>query len=1209
MNQMKYIILALFIVICSCHGCILENIDEIEFGVKCQDVSYILDNGEYCLHTACDEYDLYMDEGHCPVDFDCIQNPNGEFFCGNECEKGYHEYQPEGQDYAVCEEDSTENCGVHGNNCLKKEGWRNGTCEDGNCKLIECRGAYQPVDNECKSLRQCYGPNCKDCTLVAGYVCSDDDCVESKCKTSNEILCDGICFDPTSNVSYCGSDDHCEPHECRSDQVCIDSECDCKDHADECEGECKDHDTDLKHCGECNHDCLQSEGWLDGICSEGKCIAQACQEGYHTEEAEEGISVCVEDSPEACGSTDNNCMTYIPGWQDGQCVQTECIVEECQNGYFIQLDEDDSALNSCIENSDDHCGSMDKQCADDHFCNTELGFCACEGELYECEDGLCYDIQTDPLNCGACSHICHRENATEDCVEGQCVFECHEDYIECDDECFEINDVQHCGTCDNACTTDVEHAHPICESQTCGYDCDTGFENCSGSCYDLTSDPKHCNSCDNPCKVPANGDATCITSRCGIECHTGYTNCSENCVDLKTDNNNCGACDNVCKKPSNGSVKCTNSKCVISCNSGFTNCSNQCVDMTKDLNNCGACGNKCAVANATNDCSAGKCTFKCKDNYVITTDKKGCEPFVCTAGDIRCDDVKYQICKNNKWETTQNCTTSIANAAAVCSPSSGCSWKCKSGYSACSGSCFNLTNDANNCGACGNKCSAPSHGSATCSSSKCGIKCDSGYTNCSGKCLNLTNDANNCGACGNKCSAPTHGSATCSSSKCGIKCDSGYTNCSGKCLNLTNDVNNCGACGNKCPTPANGTATCSDSKCGVKCDSGYTNCSGTCVNITNNVNNCGACGNKCSAPSHGSATCSSSKCGIKCDSGYTNCSGACVNLTSNVNNCGACGNKCSAPSNGSATCSSSKCGISCNSGYTNCSGACVNLTSNVNNCGGCGNKCPAPSNGSATCSSSKCGISCNSGYTNCAGSCLNLTNNVNNCGGCGNKCPAPSNGSATCSSSKCGISCNSGYTNCSGACLNLTNNVNNCGTCGNKCPNPTYGSSTCSSGSCVLSCNTNYVNCNNDCIYYTLTGIMNTNTSIYSTPSYSYPLGLAFNYNFVEWIYGEYNGFYAVYTGSQKGYVPASAVYILPAYGYPWDSKGVNVRSGPGKSYSKLGAIGQNTTITITGYTDGEPLTEGGGWYSISSPFVGYVASYYVTMYAGSSASSLPSCP
>ncbi len=65
--------------------------------------------------------------------------------------------------------------------------------------------------------------------------------------------------------------------------------------------------------------------------------------------------------------------------------------------------------------------------------------------------------------------------------------------------------------------------------------------------------------------------------------------------------------------------------------------------------------------------------------------------------------------------------------------------------SACSGQCFNLAADQNNCGQCGRP--VPNNG--TCNN---GIpECLSGQTDCSGNCVYLNTDDINCGTCGNSC--------------------------------------------------------------------------------------------------------------------------------------------------------------------------------------------------------------------------------------------------------------------------------------------------------------------------------------------------------------------------------------------------------------------------------------------------------------------------
>jgi hypothetical protein len=79
-----------------------------------------------------------------------------------------------------------------------------------------------------------------------------------------------------------------------------------------------------------------------------------------------------------------------------------------------------------------------------------------------------------------------------------------------------------------------------------------------------------------------------------------------------------------------------------------------------------------------------------------------------------------------------------------------------------------------------------------CTNSKCA--CPSGLTNCSGICQDLTNDLNNCGTCGTKCTS----GQLCSNGKCVFNCPTGQTACSGSCVDTTSDQNNCGGCNKKC---------------------------------------------------------------------------------------------------------------------------------------------------------------------------------------------------------------------------------------------------------------------------------------------------------------------------------------------------------------------------------------------------------------------------
>jgi hypothetical protein len=139
--------------------------------------------------------------------------------------------------------------------------------------------------------------------------------------------------------------------------------------------------------------------------------------------------------------------------------------------------------------------------------------------------------------------------------------------------------------------------------------------------------------------------------------------------------------------------------------------------------------------------------------------------------------------------------------------------------------CFDLNNDVNNCGGCGNRCNTSA-----------GETCQSGSCLCSnGQALNTTA---NCGTCGNAC----QGGKTCQGGNCA--CPSGQDTCGGStCLDLQNDPNNCGSCGHAC---AQG-ETCQGGSCKVPCgynsycNSGEQCCgSGVCANPNLNQVCCSA---------------------------------------------------------------------------------------------------------------------------------------------------------------------------------------------------------------------------------------------------------------------------------------------------------------------------------------------------------------------------------
>ncbi len=309
---------------------------------------------------------------------------------------------------------------------------------------------------------------------------------------------------------------------------------------------------------------------------------------------------------------------------------------------------------------------------------------------------------------------------------------------------------------------------------------------------------------------------------------------------------------------------------------------------------------------------------------------------------------------------------------------------CESGY-ACS---TNLSNDSQNCGACGNACPSD-FGSlnmrSTCIDGECKPTCVNqptlggfnAFADCNGilddGCeVMVSSDPNNCGACGNVCPP----GVACRQGKCG--CPAGQTECNGQCVDLQKDGNNCGACGNQCPfpddlppAPPHSEYGCVSGACGkLKCTQGFgdiwRDCDGDLnsgpgsngcevnvgVNYPRDPNNCGACGNKCApgklcydidgdrVPECICERANETLCG---DTSHYNL--GCYDLLNDPNNCGTCFNRCRADEpNTVAACRQGLCEAACAPGWGDCDGdpntGCeTNLKASGANCGACGKRC------------------------------------------------------------------------------------------------------------------------------------------------------------------------------------------------------------------------------------------------------------------------------
>ena len=313
----------------------------------------------------------------------------------------------------------------------------------------------------------------------------------------------------------------------------------------------------------------------------------------------------------------------------------------------------------------------------------------------------------------------------------------------------------------------------------------------------------------------------CSNSACTItQCQAGWADCNgvaaDGCeVNTTNDPNHCAGCGKACSR-NHDTPACTNSACVLSCDAGWQSCdgdlTNGCETSTaSDAANCGGCGTACSNTGITPLCVGGNCVGACAPGFTdCNNDKRadGCE--VQTATDKNNCGGCGTVCPS------QNATASCNNAA--------CAITCNAGFKDCDGSLANgcevaVNTDANNCGACGTRCSGNNVPTPACTGGVCTGACAVNFADCNGNkqfdgCeVNIGTDANNCGMCNNSCAAKNV--VSCVAGACTGACLPGYADCdsnkitNGCEVNLQSDSNNCGICGTKCVAPA----TCQNGAC------------------------------------------------------------------------------------------------------------------------------------------------------------------------------------------------------------------------------------------------------------------------------------------------------------------------------------------------------------------------------------------------------------
>ncbi len=459
------------------------------------------------------------------------------------------------------------NCGSCGNSCAAGE-----SCQSGICRT-NCPASQSACDGVCVDVSS-DSDHCGSCSLAcaAGERCTGGQCAPS-CQDALSacpaLLADGgtasSCTDTQRDPGNCGA---CGKS-CPALEACVGGACvlSCPDGLAACGGTCVSTSVDGNNCGGC--------GGIDGGAGHSCGAGASCSAGHCVASCPSGSLLCVV-------STDGG-------------VALDAGVST------------DGGVETCVDPSSDNrnCGGCGLLCPSGQVCSAGHCGATCGANAQLC-GSACANTQIDAKNCGGCgvaiadagtetTHLCLDAQV---CQSGSCKSSCGSGLSSCNGLCFDLNnDPKNCGTCGHGCDS----------GQTCSLgSCQPGCPAvCGGACTNLSIDPNNCGSCGGACGPYTNGTAVCANKTCAALCATGFADCnqtlSDGCeTDLTSSATNCGACGNACAAPDNASSSCSTSKCSWSCASGFGNCdgdgANGCeASEATDAQNCGSCGNSCAA--------------------------------------------------------------------------------------------------------------------------------------------------------------------------------------------------------------------------------------------------------------------------------------------------------------------------------------------------------------------------------------------------------------------------------------------------------------------------------------------------------------------------------------------------------------------------------------------------------------------------------------
>ncbi len=488
--------------------------------------------------------------------------------------------------------------------------------------------------------------------------------------------------------------------------------------------------------GEYQGDVVYPDEWY---CSDRK---ESCPKGSHLA-ADGAQSYCEQDSALHCGSAENNCMDSAKGVDAAQCVDGQCQIQRCMQGFALINGECKSGAQCCGDYCQDCTQDEDKPlvCSADEYMSFGCDS-FCMANMIDCY-GVCVNPDSNLAFCGstALNGVCTMNYCPDmegwrdgSCTHGKCqVSECILGYHIAEDadgsHLCEADSAEVCGTGLTDCNLLPHVRDVVCERGMCIVkSCEDGFTRYDNECIEYVAD-----SCEG---VLCGPHALCDETTHLCKCEPGYADCDGECYDLQTSANHCGSCDKLCttdKISHSAALACVEGDCVVSaCEEGYHvelgRCtSNTCVNGTTD----------CVHSNGTGmvrTCENGEWgdLVACGD-VSCNNNIENCG--VCKNGAELCEDNVIKTCENGSWQNPVECNAGIlphGSEFACDTNKSKCVVKaCESGYHLNEDENVCEKNDVNNCGAHGVKCDASVWANGTafnCDNGTCKVTaCAGGY--------------------------------------------------------------------------------------------------------------------------------------------------------------------------------------------------------------------------------------------------------------------------------------------------------------------------------------------------------------------------------------------------------------------------------------------------------------------------------------------------